>query len=319
LSLSKITAEKGNPGQGSSKYVIAGGTGFIGQALSSVLVENGNQVVILSRSLPQSGNPQLVHWDGETVGDWSRELEGAHALINLAGRTVNARHTPPVRKEILESRVRSVAALRQALEKASNPPRIWLQASAIGFYGDRGEESLNESSGPEHGLLSDVTAEWEKEFGKVQVPRKVTARLGVVLGREGGAFPTLEKIVKGFAGGSARSGKQFVSWIHVQDVVRAILFLVEQGDGVYNLTSPNPVTNRIFMAELRKAFHRPWSPPAPAWALKLAGIFMDMQPELILESTRCYPRRLKESGFEFRFPDIGGALGDLAGSIAHSD
>lgn len=293
------------------KYIIAGGTGFIGRALSDYLITCGNEVVILTRGSSVSGSPRLVQWDGITVGPWKSELEGAFAIVNLAGRSIDARHTPEIRKEILESRIQSVALLHEALSQIKTTPIVWVQASAIGIYGNRSKEELDESARPGKGILADVTERWEKEFAKVTGIRKVTARFGVVLGHGEGAFPKLEKLTKLFLGGTAGSGQQYVSWIHLQDLVRALEFVAQGGQGTYNFTAPEPVTNSELMTALRRAAGRPWSPPVPAFALKLGAIIMKTQPELILESTRAIPKKLCAEGFQFNFPTLPEALKNL--------
>lgn len=292
-------------------YIIAGGTGFIGRAICRHLLNQGNSVVILTRGQSREGSPRLVQWDGKNHGPWTDELEQSHGVINLAGRTIDARHTATIRKEILESRVNSVSALRDAVARCHSPPQVWLQASAIGIYGDRGPEELDETARPGQGILSEITEAWEAEFAKVEGVRKVVARFGVVLGEGGGAFPKLQKLTKLFLGGTTGSGGQFISWIHLQDLVRAADFVLKRGEQVYNFTAPHPVNNREMMQQLRHAMGRPWSPPAPEFAIRLGAVVLRTQPELILESARVFPKKLLREGFSFLFPNLQSALKNL--------
>jgi uncharacterized protein (TIGR01777 family) len=299
-----------------ARVVLAGGSGFLGQALTKVLVGKGYDVVILSRGNERdSAGVQQLHWDGHHLGDWWHSLDGASALVNLTGRSVNCRHTPAHRREIMESRVNSVRVLGEALSRCSQPPLGWVQASSLAIYGDPGDRWCDEDSPHADGFSEEVCKRWEGEFEKMHAPRlrKVVMRIGIVLDAENGALPVLARLTRLFLGGRVGHGRQYVSWIHVADLTRMFLEAIGRVDiaGVFNATGPNPVTNAEFMRELRRALHRPWSPPVPAWATRLGAFFMRTEPSLALTGRRCRPKRFLESGFHFDFPELRGALADL--------
>ena len=313
------------------KVVIAGGTGFLGQAVARDLSRRGWTVVVLGREPKPPAHGTLVLWDGKTLGPWEMALEGADAVINLAGKNIAAVHNDENRKQILESRLDSVRALGAAVRHRAQPPRLWLQASAVAIYGNPGAQICDETtpaaaSSPSESFLTAVTKRWEAAFASEASPaRKITLRTGIVLGRDGGALQPLIKLAKAFLGGSAGDGRQYLSWIHLEDYCAICRWALEGGSGesasasgeravpqAYNLCAPQPVTNEDFMKELRHALHRPWSPPAPAWAVKFgAEVIMRADSSLILTGQRVLPRRLKEAGFPFAFPQLRVALKDL--------
>lgn len=299
-----------------SRVIIAGGSGFLGQSLAKVLLGKGYEVVILSRGVHREGSGiRQLNWDGKTLGDWSQASDGAKAVVNLTGRSVNCRHTPENRREIMESRVNSVRVLGEAIARSNRPPEVFVQASSLAIYGDPGDRWCDENAPHADGFSEEVCKRWEAEFEKVQAPqmRKVVMRIGIVLDRDQGALPVLARLARLFLGGRVGSGQQYVSWIHVADLTRMFLEAIERPElsGVFNVTGPNPVTNAEFMRELRRAFHRPWSPPVPAWATHIGAFFMRTEPSLALTGRRCRPKRFLESGFQFEFPELGGALDDL--------
>jgi len=298
------------------RIVIAGGSGFIGRGLTALFLAQGFEVVVLTRTArPAAGNLRSVAWDGVTVGDWARELESSAAVINLAGHTINCRHTPENQKRIVTSRVNSVRAITEAIRDYQTPPAVLVQGSAIGFYGDTGDTACDESAANGSGFRAEACRAWEAALDPATLPqtRCVTLRTGVVLGRDGGALPMLAQITRWFLGGAVGSGRQFISWIHQQDFNRIILAAIEHPDwrGTYNGTAPNPVTNAEFMRELRRALHRPWSPPAPAFAVRLLAPWIGTDASLALASERVVPRRLLESGFNFSFPHVRAALEEI--------
>ena len=302
-----------------NKIIIAGGSGFLGQALTSALVERGYEVIVLGRGAAgRRGGVEHLQWDGSTLGDWAGALDGAAAVVNLTGKSVNVRHTPENKREILRSRVDSVRVLGDAIARGTNPPRVFVQASGIGFYGDTGDRAVDESAPVGSDFMAEVCREWEDALDVLPLPatRKVVLRIGVVLGREGGALQLLQKLTRLFAGGAVGSGRQFMSWIHIADVVRMFVAAIEQPElsGAFNATAPNPVTNAEFMRELRRALHRPWSPPVPAPFARLGAWLMGSEGDLALLSYRCLPRRVAEHGFTFLFPTLKTALGDLYGN-----
>lgn len=301
----------------SGPYILAGGSGLLGRALAEALAADGAEVIVLTRS-PQGhrGPGRALAWDGEHVGDWAGALAGAAGVVNLAGRNVATRWTAEARREILASRVQSAIVIGQAIAQCANPPGAWVNASAVGIFGDRGDEILAEDAAPAPpgaDFLGDVCRAWEAAVNHAHAGpqvRKVILRFGAVFSRAGGALPMLERITRLFAGGRLGSGRQWVPWIHVDDAVAAIRWSLGtvSAAGTYNLTSPNPLTNADLMRALRRAWKRPPAPPAPAWAAKLAGRVLGLPLEPALASTRAIPRRLTDEGFAFRHPDLGEAL-----------
>lgn len=311
-----MTTKTTSLGTSLPRIVIAGGSGFIGRGLTAMFVARGFEVVILTRNAgATTGNVTTAAWDGATVGDWANELEGATAIINLAGHTINCPHTPANQKLIVESRVNSVRAVTSAIRRCQRPPAVLVQGSAVGFYGDTGPAPRDESSPSGTGFRAEACRAWEAALNPETLPatRCVTLRTGVVLGRDGGALPTLARLTRWFLGGAVSNGRQFISWIHQEDFNRIVLAAIENKiwSGVLNATAPNPATNSDFMRELRRVLHRPWSPPAPAFAVRLAAPLMGTDASLALESQRVVPERLLAAGFQFTFPQLREALEHL--------
>jgi len=327
----------------SGRIVIAGGSGFLGRTLCRALLSGGYEVTILTRSAPAE-EPRVRHvpWDGATVGDWAGQLEGAKAVVNLAGRSVNCRQTAENRRQILESRVNSAGAIAQAIARCAEPPEALVQASAVGIYGNAGDRICDENAPVGEGFMADLCRQWEAAASAVGLPRtrRCILRIGLVLGRGGGALPVLMKLARWFLGGRAGSGRQYVSWIHVADLVRMVEWCIGSAEckvlsaepqppglsaqnsalsapavlrGVFNAVAPTSITNDEFMRELRRAVHRPWSPPAPSWAVRLGAWVMGTNGELALGGQRCVPGRFLEAGFEFRFPEVRGAVEEGVG------
>jgi len=300
------------------RILLAGGSGFIGRSLAKALLVRGHEVVVLSRSPQQSTGFREVEWNGVHVGDWIQHLDGAEAIVNLTGRSVNCPHTPENLQEILESRVYSVRAIANSLPHVKTPPRVWVQAGAVGFYGDTGDHLCDESSPAGKDALASICQHWEDAFNSAKAPntRRVLLRIGFVLGRNGGALPILEKLAKSFLGGAAGDGKQFISWIHLVDLTRMLVEAIEREDlsGTFNAVGTSPATNAEFMRELRHVLHRPWSPPAPKFAVRLATRWMKGEPSLALASQCCVPIRFLEAGFEFQFSRLRAALENLCHS-----
>jgi hypothetical protein len=300
------------------RVVLAGGSGFLGRALAAELLRRSYEVVVLTRT-PRGRNDGVreVEWDGERIGEWIRFLDGAEAVVNLAGRNVNCRHTPENLNALAASRVNSVRAAAGGIYHITRPPRVWVQAGAVGFYGDQRDKVCDENSPAGNDGLASVCVQWEGAFHSAPAPktRRVLLRIGMVLGRNGGALAVLGKLTRWFLGGAAGNGQQYVGWIHLTDLNRMFLEAIERDDlaGTFNATAPNPVNNAEFMRELRRALHRPWSPPAPVWAVRLGSWLMQTDPSLALTSCRCVPKRFLESGFQFQFPGLRAALQDIYG------
>jgi uncharacterized protein (TIGR01777 family) len=299
--------------------VLAGGSGFLGRALASELVERGYDIVILTRSRRPLTERGIVgiHWDGRSVDKWARHLDGAAAVVNLTGRSVNCRYTAPNRREIVESRIESVRALRAAFMQCENPPKVWVQAGSLAIYGDAGIRWCDETAPAGRGFPTETCLLWEEAFNSIALPatRKVVLRISFGLGRGGGALQTLTALTRCFLGGTVGSGEQIISWIHIADLTRMFLWAIERGDiaGTYNATGPEPVTNAYFMRELRRVLRRPWSPPVPAWLARIGAFLIRTEASLALTGRRGKPDRFCEQGFQFQFPELGPALDDLFG------
>jgi uncharacterized protein (TIGR01777 family) len=307
-----------------AKVILAGGSGFLGRALGRALSAGGWEVVVLTRDTdrvaPSDEIPALrgVMWNGETGGAWAAELEGAAALVNLAGRSINCVHSLENSREILESRLNAVKALAKGYARAKNPPPVWVQCSATGYYGNAGDRFCDEALPPGPGFLAEVCRQWEEAFAAVELPgvRRVVLRLGPVLDQQTGPFPAMLGLTRKFIGGAAGSGRQFMSWIHRDDAVAAFAAAVNRPEltGTYNLCAPGAVTNAEFMRELRAAVGRPWVPPAPEFIVRfMAEHHFHTDGNLALHGQRCTPQKLLATGFKFTHPAVGGAIRDLLG------
>ena len=309
------------------KIVIPGGSGQVGQVLARNFLENGHEVVILAREPAVMVAGRIVLWDGRTLGDWTEELEAADAVINLAGKSVNCRYTARNREEITRSRVDSTKAVGQAIARARRPPRLWLQAATATIYAHRYDAPHDEASGilggnekrvPETWRFSiNVAKAWERAFSEaplLPLTRKVLLRSALTLSPDrGGIFDVLLGLVRHGLGGRVGDGRQYVSWIHDTDFVRAIYWLIarENLQGVVNLASPNPLPNSDFMRLLREAWGTRVGLPASKWMLEIGTFLMRTETELVLKSRRVVPGQLLQDGFEFEFPDWKSAAHDL--------
>ena len=300
----------------SKRCVLAGGSGFLGRALAAELVRQGYQVMVLTRSPGNDARGvQYVEWDGRTPGRWADTLAGAQAVINLTGKSVNCRYNPENRREILSSRVDSVNVIGEVIRHCAQPPEVWVQCASSAIYGDAGETICDENATVGEGFSPATCQVWEQTFDSQPAPgtRKVLLRIGFVLGRGEGALGTLSKLARCYLGGTVGSGRQYISWLHLNDLSRVFLHAIEHRDmeGLFNVCSPHPVTNRQFMHELRLALRRPWSPPVPPWAVRFGCRLMSTEPELALHGRRCPAQRLQENGFTFSYPYLREALYDL--------
>ena len=307
------------------RIVIPGGSGQVGTVLARAFLRDGHDIVVLSRR-PAVQPWRVVPWDGATPGEWRREIDGCDVLINLTGRSVNCRYNTANRREILESRVQSTRVLGDAVNAASRPPRLWLQASTATIYAHRYDAPNDERTGilggdepsaPSTWRFSiDVARAWEEAFARVPLDRtrKVTLRSAMTLSPDaGGVFDTLARLVRRGLGGSAGDGRQFMSWVHYEDFVAATRWLIDRDtlDGVVNVASPHPVPNAEFMRTFRAALGMPLGLPANKWMLEIGAAFMRTETELILKSRRVVPTRLLEDGFKFRFAIWDDAVRDL--------
>ena len=309
----------------SGRVVIAGGSGFLGRGLAGLLLERGYEVTALGRSAQRpEGVAEAVdwrQWDGRSVGEWASALEGAQAVVNLVGRSVDCRKTSANVREILASRVDSCRVLGEAMRQVARPPGVWVQSATAHIVGDpEPRETICDertAPGPEREMAPRVGVAWEEAFEAARLPeqRGVVLWISFVLGRGGGAYERLSRLVRWGLGGTVGRGDQWISWIHQADLNRLMVAAIEESayQGVYMVTAPEPVTNRDFMAALRRAHGRPWSPPAPALAVRLASRWvLDTDPELALLGRRCVPTRLREEhGFAFTYPRIDEAMREL--------
>lgn len=299
------------------RVVIAGGTGFLGQNLARYLSDLGHEVVVMSRHASgHDGRWRHAVWDARTVGDWVQHLDGATALVNLAGRTVDCVKTPDHCDEILRSRVESTEALGRALQSVKALPEVWVQMSTAHMYGDPPDILCDEDAASGWGLAPFVGRAWEQAFVR-SVPssmRQVILRTSFVLGKNGGALRQLSKLVRWGLGGTVGHGRQGISWIHEQDMDRLFARAIseESMEGMYIATAPNPVSNAEFMREMRRALRAPIGLPAANWMVRLgAPLMLRSDPDLALYGRYCVSRRLREEGFEFLFPDVRSALQNL--------
>ena len=298
------------------RIVIPGGTGFIGDYISRYFVARGYEVVVFSRSRTGLVNNVLyVLWDGCSMGDWTRYVNGAFAVINLTGRSVNCRFTPKNKKEIIESRVNAVKILLEACQQATEPPAVFVQVSSVGFFGNT-SVLCTEASPAGTDFLAKVCTIWEDSFWGQSLlsTRKVVFRLGVVLGNGGGALSRMLPFVKWYIGGQLGNGKQQVSWIHLLDLTRMFEFALTNPEleGLYNATSPHPLTNAMFMAFLRQVHSKPWAPPVPAFIVRLtAFLLMHTDAGVLLHGAACVPKRFQDIGFNFKYPGLPDALHQL--------
>jgi uncharacterized protein (TIGR01777 family) len=306
----------------SERIIITGATGFIGRALCRKLVEGGYEVVALSRN-PEKGSESLpnqvriVNWDAKTGEGWADYADGAYAIINLAGESIaSGRWTQQKKRRILESRLNAGEAVLQAVERVESKPKVVIQASGVGIYGNRDDEILDEFSPAGSGFLVEVAKQWEQSTKKVEPMgvRQVIIRTGVVLGAGGGFLSRVLLPFRLLLGGRLGSGKQWIPWIHIDDEIGAIVFLMEKENlqGVFNLTPPNPLTSKEFFRFLGKAMRRPSWLPVPGFVLR---VFLgEMAKELILSGQRAVPKRLLDSGYEFEYPDAEPALREILNS-----
>lgn len=299
------------------KIILAGGSGFIGQVLCDFYRDTATEIIILSRRVEKTTAPiRMVAWDACTVGTWVNELENADMLINLTGKNVNCRYTDQNRAEILRSRIDSTSALGAAVQKLKSPPPLWIQSSSATIYRDSRDLLMTEEGGIKGtGFSEMVCVEWEKAFESIILPRtrKVLLRTSIVLGPTDSAMPRLMNLVKFGLGGHQGSGQQFMSWIHEQDVVNVIEWLRKHptASGIFNCTSPEPVTNNAFMRTLRQEMDVSFGLPAPEFLLALGAKIIGTETELVLKSRKVYPQRLLDNGFVFEFPDLKSAIVDL--------
>lgn len=299
--------------------VIFGANGFLGRYLCRHHARQGREVVAIARSRDGwSGDGLFLEWDGRSLGPWALALEGAETVINLAGRSVNCRYDEQARHEIIESRVESTRVIGEAIAACQAPPKVWLNASTATWYRDARDFAQDEWHGePGEGFSVGVARAWEEAFFAAKVPgvtRKVALRIGMVLANEPDTvFDVLRGIVRRGLGGAMGGGDQRISWIHIEDFLSAVDFLIAEShiDGVVNLTAPEFPTNREWMRTFREAAGMPVGLPAPEFLMELGARLMRTETELVLKSRWADPRRLREEGFRWRWPQAAAAVADL--------
>jgi len=307
-----------------TKIILVGGSGFLGSVLAAFFAAKGIEVVILTRSpKARADTIREVGWDGTRLGDWTQELEGARALINLAGISVNCRYHARNRKLMLDSRLNSTRVLGEAVARCAHPPSAWLNSSTATIYKHTFGPAWDEAG--EIGGCAEakdifsvhVATEWERAFNEANTPRtrKVALRSAMVLGHgSNSVLPNLLRLARLGLGGSLAGGHQFVSWIHQEDFCRAVEWIIEHESlrGPVNLAAPNPVPNAEFMATIRKVCRVPFGLPASRWMLEIGAFFLRTETELIIKSRRVVPGRLLASGFAFRHPHLLPAIEHLS-------
>jgi uncharacterized protein len=313
------------------RIILAGGSGFLGNALAKRFLTQQHEVVVLTRSprVRTDGVKEVV-WDGKALGDWVKFVDGAEVVVNLAGRSVDCRYTEANRRVIIASRVDSTRVLGEAMARCAKPPRVWLNSSSATIYRHTFDRAMDENgetgATPEakDEFSIEVIRQWERALDEARTlaTRKVALRITLVLGEDGGVFPVLRRLARFGLGGRMGSGKQFVSWIHIEDFCRAVEWLIARDDlsGPVNLAAPNPLPNREMMRLLRAACRAPFGLPATEWMLEVGAFFLRTETELILKSRRIVPGRLLASGFQFQFPKLDEALRDIEGrTMARGD
>ena len=306
------------------KVVIPGGSGQVGQLLRRAYEERGHTVVVLSRGGGDAG--PVRRWDGQTLGPWADEIDGCDVVINLAGRTVNCRYTEENLAQMMDSRVDSTRVVGEAIARAAQPPRVWLQMSTATIYAhtfgpahdeERGVIGGDEPDAPAYWKRSiDIATAWEATLAAAEVPhtRKVTLRTAMVMSTvKGSVFDVLSGLTGLGLGGAIGGGAQYVSWIHEQDFVAAVRMLIERDDlsGVFNLSSPGPLPQRQFQAVLRDAMGVPIGLPATRWMAELGAVFLRTDTELVFKSRRVVPGRLVSEGFAFAYSQWAEAAREL--------
>ncbi|NAS32307.1 TIGR01777 family protein [Flavobacteriaceae bacterium R38] len=300
-----------------NKLIIAGGTGFLGKILLKHFKNKFNHIIILSRTKScQTSNVNYIKWNGKTTGNWVNHIEGAEILINLSGKSVDCRYNKKNKEQILSSRLDSTNILNKVISKMNKPPKLWINASTATIYRHSINKQMDEYSGEIGSDFSmDVAKFWEHAFftPSIAKTRKVAIRTAIVLGKKGGALIPIKKIAQFGLGGRQGKGEQFISWIHEEDFVNAVEFIITNSkiNGVINIVSPEPVKNYIFMKQIRKQLNIPFGVPLSKFFLKIGAFIIKTETELILKSRNVIPGKLEEEGFNYKYSSIDRALEHL--------
>jgi len=313
------------------KIILAGGTGFIGQALATFWGD-ANEIIILTREIGEPNNSyrtktnlattkniKYVKWNAKDQGHWRKEIDAADLVINLCGKSVNCRYTKKNKQEIFDSRTQSTNALGEAIRNATHPPKLWVNAASATIYRHALDKPQDEDNGEiGTGFSVEVCKLWEKTFFDNRTPftRKISLRMAIVLGAGGVLVPFLN-LVKFGLGGKQGSGKQMFSWIHIQDVINMMEWLYQQPDmeGVYNCSIPNPISNQELMHILQKATNQSFALPTPTWMLKLGSLVIGTETELLLKSRWVIPTKILEAGYRFEYPILKDAIQQIVHHI----
>ena len=300
----------------SNKIIIAGGTGFLGQSIIRRLLENGYEIIVLTRGKKEHSNGiNYVHWDAKSTGAWIHKLEGSKAIINLVGKSVNCRYTATNKREIIDSRVDATNAIGQAIASLKRPPEVWINAGSVAIFGDAGSEIKDEHSTTGTGFPAEVCKHWEAAFNshRTLYTKKVLLRIGLVFQKDIGLLQPFLKLAKFGFGNRFGNGNQYISWIHEKDFTHIVLQAIERKDyeGVIHAASPEPVTNKTFFKLLRSAVNIPFGIPLPAWLLQIGGQFAGTEAGLLLAGRRVVSKVLVEKDFVFSYPALETALDDL--------
>lgn len=308
------------------RVLIFGGTGHMGAAIKRHLDPAEYKITVVTRN-PKSADE--IQWDARTLGPWVDALDGAEVVMNLAGRRVHCRYNEANKKEMMDSRILSTRILGEAISQCPNPPKVWLQASTATLYAHTFGPANDDVTGVMAGSEPDAPAEWkysieigtkwEEALNQAVTPntRKVAMRTAIMMGIDKeSALDVFSGLTRKGLGGRLASGKQWVSWVHELDMVRAIQFLIESDlEGPVNIASPNPLPQAEFAKELRQAWGIPFGLPATPWMIAIGAWFMDGDSEIVLKSRRVVPKRLTDAGFQFQFPEFGPAVRDLAAKM----
>lgn len=302
----------------SRTIVIPGGAGYLGRLLTAYFTKQGYQIVILSRQQHRGdGLVRHVGWNGQSVCDWAREFEGAIAVINLAGRSVNCRYHAKNKRQIYDSRLLSTKVIGEAISQCTHPPKVWINSSSATIYRHALDRPMDEATGEiGAGFSVDVCLKWEKTLTEADTPqtRKIALRSAMVFGPgSGGVMEAIHRIVKLGLGGKQGAGNQFMSWIHAEDFARIVDWLIEHDgmEGAINCSSPNPLPNAEFMRILREVCRQPIGLPAARWMLEIGAFFLRTETELMLKSRRVVPGKLLQSGYCFKYPQLREALNEI--------
>jgi uncharacterized protein (TIGR01777 family) len=298
------------------RIVIAGGNGSLGRAIIKYLPQKADYVILSRKRGERVEGARVIWWDGENAGDWFSEIDGADVLINLCGRSVDCRYNEENKKAIIDSRVKPTMILGDAVAKSKSPPELWINAASATIYRYSEDKDMDETTGEYgSGFSVDVCHKWEGAFEQCQVSstRKITLRISMVMGRQGGVLPVLLSLARKGLAGTMGTGKQYMSWIHEQDFVSIISSCIENNtwEGIFNTSAPEPLPNKKFMKLVRQAAGISFGLPAPAFLLEIGAFFMRTETELVLKSRKVVPGRLLKNGFIFKFRTAEGAIADL--------